>query len=104
MNWEFWSRAQIVAAFGCYPARHDDFACSSLTLSEDGQDVAKSVMSMLSEVAHVSPRFPAARTKHWASVKVALQGLGVPPDAIARCKQVVLQVSYPINAHLSKTS
>ena len=56
------------------------------------QDVAKGAMEMLATTAAISPKNVRERTKHWPSVRIALNGLRVPPDAISRCKQFVLQV------------
>lgn len=39
-----------------------------------------------------SPRTPGARSKHWPSIRVALEGLGLSGSAIAGCKQFLLQV------------
>lgn len=54
----------------------------------------KSAIEMLATIAAISPQRLKERAKHWASVRIALEGLGVRPDAISRCKQFILQVCH----------
>ena len=56
-----------------------------------GQDLRGPALALLATMAGVSPRQAGARMRHWAGVRAALAGLGVPERAIAACKQFVAQ-------------
>ena len=43
-------------------------------------------------LAEASPSVPSSRARLWPSIRVALEGLGVPMTAVNRCKQLALQV------------
>lgn len=56
------------------------------------QDVARSAMEMLATTAAISPRHLKERVKHWPSIRIALSGLRVRPEAVSRCKHFIMQV------------
>jgi hypothetical protein len=51
--------------------------------------------------AGVSPRHAGARMRHWAGVRAALAGLGLPERAITACKHFVAQARRPALAALA---
>jgi len=53
--------------------------------------------------AGVSPRHAGARMRHWAGVRAALAGLGLPERAVTACKHFVAQARQPALAALSRT-
>lgn len=56
------------------------------------QEMRQPALALLATMASVSPRQAGARMRHWAGVRAALAGLGLPERAIAACKQFVAQV------------
>ena len=57
------------------------------------QDVQVQALQVLSMLSEASPSVPSSRARLWPSIRVALEGLGVPLAAVSRCKQLALQVS-----------
>ena len=49
-------------------------------------------LRVLGMLAEASPSVPSSRARLWPSIRVALEGLGVPMAAVSRCKQLALQV------------
>ena len=49
-------------------------------------------LRVLGMLAEASPSVPSSRARLWPSIRVALEGLGVPMTAVNRCKQLALQV------------
>ena len=56
------------------------------------QELRGSALQLLGTGLAASPRVSGARSEHWSSIKIALEGLGLPADAIAACKIWLLQV------------
>ncbi len=56
------------------------------------QELRGSALRLLATGLAPSPRSAGARSKHWPSIRVALEGLGLSGNAVAGCKQFLLQV------------
>ena len=56
------------------------------------QELRGSALRLLATGLAASPRVSGARSEHWPSIKVALEGLGLPADAVSACKTWLLQV------------
>lgn len=56
------------------------------------QELRGSALRLLATGLAPSPRAASARSKHWPSIRVALEGLGLSGNAVAGCKQFLLQV------------
>ncbi len=74
------------------------------------QELRGSALRLLATGLAPSPRSAGARSKHWPSIRVALEGLGLSGNAVAGCKQFLLQVrqsqSAPVlswTSHLLRT-
>lgn len=72
----------------CIPA--DKSVLSSAVLLR--QELRGSALRLLATGLAPSPRSAGARSKHWPSIRVALEGLGLSGNAVAGCKQFLLQV------------
>ena len=75
----------VVVVVLCLPAR-------SLSLPKE---VAPSVLHLLATSAGTSPSEAAnqARHKAWPAIRAGLDGLGLPSESVARCRQCVLQLT-----------
>lgn len=60
------------------------------------QELRGSALRLLATGLAPSPRTAGARSKHWPSIRVALEGLGLSGNAVAGCKQFLLQVCSPL--------
>ena len=56
------------------------------------QELRGSALQLLATGLAVSPRVSGARSEHWPSIKIALEGLGLPAGAVSACKIWLLQV------------
>ncbi len=69
----------------------------------DVQELRGSALQLLATGLAASPRVSGARSEHWPSIKIALEGLGLPADAVSACKIWLLQVqlahSHTITVH-----
>ena len=65
------------------------------------QELRGSALQLLATGLAASPRVSGARSEHWPSIKIALEGLGLPAEAVSACKIWLLQVHcstslYPV--------
>ena len=67
----------------------------------DVQELRGSTLQLLATGLAASPRVSGARSEHWPSIKVALEGLGLPADAVSACKIWLLQVHCFAPTHLN---
>ena len=58
----------------------------------DSQELRGSALQLLATGLAASPRVSGARSEHWPSIKIALEGLGLPAGAVSACKIWLLQV------------
>ena len=56
------------------------------------QELRGSALQLLATGLAASPRVSGARSEHWPSIKIALEGLGLPAGAVSACKIWLLQV------------
>lgn len=59
------------------------------------RELRGSVIQLLATASVASPLLATARSKRWPSIKAGLEGIGLYAEAIARCRQLVLQVRGP---------
>ena len=59
------------------------------------RELRGSVIQLLATASVASPLHATARSKRWPSIKAGLEGIGLSAEAIARCRQLVLQVRGP---------
>lgn len=59
-----------------------------------------SVVQLLATAAGASPLHATARSRRWPSIKAGLEGIGLSAEAIARCRQLVLQAAGEAEAAL----
>jgi hypothetical protein len=58
----------------------------------DLQELRGSALQLLGTGLAASPRVSGARPENWPAIKIALEGLGLPADAVTACKIWLLQV------------
>jgi translation initiation factor 2-alpha kinase 4 len=68
------------------------------------KEVRVATLQVLRPAASASPLHPSARQQRWPAVRGALEGLGLPSDAVARLKQLSLQSSGEAQATLHRLS
>jgi hypothetical protein len=61
-------------------------------LGSPTQELRGSALRLLATGLAPSPLTLGARSNHWPSIRVALEGLGLSTSTIAGCKQFLLQV------------
>ena len=74
-----------------------DDICSDLRVHM--QELRGSALQLLATGLAASPRVSGARSEHWPSIKIALEGLGLPAEAVSACKIWLLQVHCHIVTH-----
>ena len=84
--------AQPAQVGACQHHRQAGSTCKAVSgAARAAQDMRGPALALLATTAGVSPRQAGARMRHWAGVRAALTGMGVPERAIAACKQFVAQ-------------
>lgn len=63
------------------------------------QELRGSALQLLATGLAASPRVSGARSEHWPSIKIALEGLGLSAEAVSACKIWLLQVHYATSMH-----
>ncbi|CAL8462314.1 g1847 [Coccomyxa elongata] len=81
---------------------HRSLLDASLTHAHVPKELRGSALRLLATGLAPSPRSAGARSKHWPSIRVALEGLGLSGNAIAGCKQFLLQVPGEAEAALHR--
>ncbi|KAK9906778.1 hypothetical protein WJX75_007809 [Coccomyxa subellipsoidea] len=81
---------------------HRSLLDASLTHAHVPKELRGSALRLLATGLAPSPRAAGARSKHWPSIRVALEGLGLSGNAVAGCKQFLLQVPGEAEAALHR--
>ncbi|CAK0752569.1 hypothetical protein CVIRNUC_002156 [Coccomyxa viridis] len=66
------------------------------------KELRGSALQLLATGLAASPRVSGARSEHWPSIKIALEGLGLPAGAVSACKIWLLQVPGDAEAALHR--
>jgi histidyl-tRNA synthetase len=74
----------------------------SLAFVGVSREARGSVVQLLATAAAASPLHAAARSRRWPAIKAGLEGIGLSPEAVGRCRQLVLQAAGEAGAALHR--